>query len=87
MIIKVKETHITEREIEISFPLFTYDETKNKYYYNYGEKKCIVINLDYKSIQNWLYLNEGLEYRQISKELFFAAFDENLKNILTILNQ
>ena len=87
MIIKVKETHTTEREIEINFPLFTYDETTNKYYYNYKEKKCIVINLNYNAIQNWEYLNEGLEYRQISKELFFAAFDENLKNILTILNQ
>ena len=87
MIIKVKETTTTEREIEINFPLFTYDESTNKYYYNYAEKKCIVINLNYKAIQNWEYLNEGLEYRQISKELFFAAFDENLKEILTILNQ
>ena len=87
MIIKVKETTTTEREIEINFPLFTYDETTNKYYYNYAEKKCIVINLNYNAIQNWEYLNEGLEYRQISKKLFFAAFDVNLKKILTILNQ
>jgi hypothetical protein len=87
MIIKVKETHTTEREIEINFPLYTFNESTNKYYYNYEEKKCIVIDLKYNSIQNWGYFNEGLEFKEIKKETFFRAFDSNMNTILEILNK
>jgi len=87
MIIKIKQTTITEKEIEINLPLYTYDEKTNKYYYNYEEKKCIVIDLKYNSIQNWAYLNEGLEFTEIKKETFFRAFDSNMNTILEILNK
>ena len=87
MIIKVKETVTTEREIEINFPLYTYDEKTNKFFYNYAEKKCITIDLKYNSIQNWSYFNEGLEFKEIKKDTFFRAFDSNMNTILEILNK
>ena len=34
MIIKVKQTVQTEKEINIEFPFVTYDSTDNKYFFN-----------------------------------------------------
>lgn len=87
MIIKVKETTTTEREIEINLPLYTYDKETNKYYYNYTENKCMILDINFKSINNWEFSNYGLQFEEIKKETFYLAFDSNIQNILEILNK
>ena len=87
MIIKIKQTTTTEREIEINLPLYTFDKLRNQYFYNYAEKKCMILDLNYNSIQNWKHTNDGLEFEEIKKETFYLAFDSNIQNILEILNK
>ena len=87
MIIKIKQTTTTEREIEINFPLYTFDESTNKYYYNYAENKCMILDINYKSINIWEFSNYGLQFEEIKKETFFRAFDSNMNTILNILNK
>lgn len=87
MIIKVRTTTTTEKEINIEFPFVTFDKVGNKYYYNSDENKCIILNLNTSSILNLHYSNEGFEFEQIKKELFFVAFDSNMQNLLNILNK
>ena len=87
MIITIKETKTTTREINIEFPFTTHDKEDNKYFFNYDMNKCIVINLNTNTIFSYRYSNEGLQFEQISKEKFYAAFDENLKELLQILNK
>jgi len=87
MILKVRTTQTTEKEINIEFPFVTFDKLENKYYYNSDENKCMILNLNTGSILNLHYSNEGFEFEQIKKELFFVAFDENLQTLLNILNK
>jgi hypothetical protein len=87
MIIKVRTTQTTEKEINIEFPFVTFDKLENKYYYNSDENKCMILNLNTGSILNLHYSNEGFEFEQIKKELFFVAFDSNMQNLLNILNK
>jgi len=47
----------------------------------------MILNLNTGSILNLHYSNEGFEFEQIKKELFFVAFDENLQTLLNILNK
>ena len=69
MIIKVRTTQTTEKEINIEFPFVTFDKLENKYYYNSDENKCMILNLNTGSILNLHYSNEGFEFEQIKKEL------------------
>lgn len=87
MIIKVRQTTLTEKEIEINFPYCTYDKQNNRFYYNYDLNKCITISQDTNSILHTRYSNEGLNFYEIPRESFFVAFDENLKDLLNILNK
>jgi hypothetical protein len=87
MIITIRETQTIERELNIEFPFITYDKENFKYFFNYDINKCIEINLNTNTIFSSRYSNEGLQFEQISKEKFYAAFDENLKELLQILNK
>jgi hypothetical protein len=87
MIIKVRTTQTIEKEININFPFVTFDKLENKYYYNSDENKCMILNLNTGSILNLHYSNEGFEFEQIKKELFFVAFDSNMQTLLNILNK
>ena len=87
MIIKVKQTVQTEKEINIEFPYITLDRDQNRFFYNYDIDKCITVSQDTNSILHTRYSNEGLEYEQISEFRFFAAFDNNLKVLLSKLNK
>jgi hypothetical protein len=87
MIIKIKQTVQTEKEININFPFITYDVLDNKYYYNYDYLHCIQVNKSTNTIFHSRFSNEGLEFTEIRKEDFFKAFDENLQELLTILNK
>jgi hypothetical protein len=87
MIIKVKQTTTTEKEIEINFPYVTFDITEQKYFYNYEFNKCIQLSYQTGSIIHTRYSNEGLTFPQISKEIFYSSFDSNLQFLLNILNK
>jgi len=87
MIIKVRTTVQTEKEINIEFPFVTFDKEDQKYFFNYEENKCIQINIHTNTIFHSRFSNEGIEFTEIKKEEFFKAFDENLQTILNILNK
>lgn len=87
MLITIKQTTTTEKEVNIDFPFFTYDDYSNRFYMNYEHLKCVQISRDTNSILHSKYSNDGLEFREIKKEEFFKAFDENLQTLLTILNK
>ena len=87
MIIKIKQTVQTEKEINIEFPYCTYDKENNKFFYNYDLDKCITVSQDTKSILHTRYSNEGLDFYEIPKESFFVAFDENLQDLLEIFKK
>jgi hypothetical protein len=87
MIIKIKQTTTTEKEIEINFPYFTFDDSTNKFYMNYELNKCIQISKDTNSILHFSTFNDGLEFKEISKTSFYNSFDSNMQELLTILNK
>jgi hypothetical protein len=87
MIIKIKQTVQTEKEINIEFPFVTYDSIDNKYFFNYELNKCIQINMNTNTIFHSRFSNEGLEFQEIYKEIFYSAFDKNLQELLNILNK
>jgi len=87
MIIKVKTTVQTEKEININFPYVTFDNEGQKYFYNYDLNKCIQLSYQTGSILHFTTFNEGLEFPEVSKEIFFKIFDENLNTLLNILNK
>ena len=87
MIIKIKKTVQTEKEININFPYVTFDRTENKFYFNSDFKKCMILNYETGSILNLHFQNDGLEFPEITTETFYKAFDENLQNLLEILNK
>jgi hypothetical protein len=87
MIIKIKQTVQTEKEINIEFPYVTFDNENKKYFFNYDLNKCIEFSLYTNSIFHSRYSNDGLEFPEIRKEDFFKAFDENLQELLIILNK
>lgn len=87
MIIKVKQTTTTEKEIEINFPYVTFDVSEQKYFFNYEFNKCITLSYQTSSILHSRYSNEGLNFPQITKELFYSSFDSNLQYLLNILNK
>lgn len=73
--------------MNIEFPFFTFDDYSNRFYMNYDENKCICISRDTNAILHFRCTNDGLEFREIKKEEFFKAFDENLQTLLNILNK
>jgi|GWRWMinimDraft_9_1066018.scaffolds.fasta_scaffold00058_4 hypothetical protein len=87
MIIKVKQTVQTEKEININFPYVTFDRTENKFYFNSDINKCMILNYQTGSILNLHFQNDGLEFQEISKETFYKAFDENMQTLLNLLNK
>lgn len=87
MILKIKQTTTTEKEIEINFPYVTYDSSCKRYYFNHAENKCIILNMETKSILNLSYNNDGLEFPEARKENFFNDFDLNLQELLTMINK
>ena len=87
MIIKVRTTQTTEKEINIEFPFVTFDRTENKFYFNSDINKCMILNCQTGSILNLHFQNDGLEFQEISKETFYKAFDENIQTLLNILNK
>jgi hypothetical protein len=87
MIIKIKQTVRTEKEINIEFPFITFDKEDNKFFFNYELNKCIQVNKNTNTIFHSRFSNEGLEFQEIKKEIFYSAFDENLQELLRILNK
>ena len=87
MIITIRETKTTTREINIEFPFITYDSEDQKYYFNYDLNKCIEINIHTQSIFHSRYSNSGFEYEQVSKEQFYKEFDMNMQQLLELLNK
>jgi hypothetical protein len=87
MIIKVKQTQTTEKEININFPYVTFDIEGQKYFYNYDLNKCIQLGYMTNSILHFSTFNEGLEFPEVSKETFYKVFDTNMQELLNILNK
>jgi hypothetical protein len=87
MIIKIKQTQTIEKEINIEFPFITYDNEDKKYFFNYEENKCIQINMNTNTIFHSRFSNEGLQFSEISKTMFYNAFDKNMQELLDILNK
>ena len=87
MIIKVRTTQTTEKEINIEFPFITFDNEEQKYFYNYEFNKCIQLSYQTGSILHTRYSNEGLNFPQINKEIFYRIFDNNLQILLNIINK
>ena len=87
MIITIKQTVQTEKEINVNFPYVTFDKTENKFYFNSDINKCMILNYQTGSILNLHFQNDGLEFPEISKETFYKAFDENIQTLLNILNK
>lgn len=87
MILKIKETVQTEREININFPYVTFDNEEQKYFYNYELNKCIQLSFYTGSILHFTTFNDGLEFPEINKEIFYRIFDNNLQILLNIINK
>ena len=84
MIITIKQTVQTEKEINVNFPYVTFDKTENKFYFNSDINKCMILNYQTGSILNLHFQNDGLEFPEISKETFYKAFDENIQTLLEL---
>jgi len=76
-----------EVEIEISFPYITKFECNNakKIYFNYEDKKCILLDCNNNSISHLSY-NYGLEYDQISQNEFHSNYGAILQFYFDIFN-
>lgn len=80
MIIKVKTT--TETEREINFPYFTQSE-HGTIYGHFSEKKCVVVASDLKQVI-LLESANGLEYAECSQHLFEKKFNDAMSLFLNI---
>ena len=83
MLIKVKTTVTTEKEI--TFPYVTFYEYLNTYYYNYKEASCIIIKEH--SLEHFDNINCGLEYPEVKKEEAFKLMDLTILTITEALNK
>lgn len=82
MIIKIKTT--TETEKEIQFPYFTKSDY-GTYFGHYKPEQCIMIASDSHSI-SILYATNGYDCPEIKQFEFEQKFNETMTQILTLAN-